>query len=62
MTTTVTKQGKRFKVTDLSKSEKPITEKHKGKSFDTLSQKDKDEMLKAALKKLGLLDENDKIK
>jgi len=54
--------GKRFKVTYPSKSEKPITEKHRGKAFDTLSQKDKDEMLKAALKKLGLLDENNRIK
>lgn len=60
--TTVTKQGKRFKVSDLSKSEKPITEKHKGKAFDTLSAKDKDELLKAVLKKLGMLDETDKIK
>lgn len=58
----VIREGKRFKVTDPSKSEKPITEKHRGKAFDTLSQKDKDEILKAALKKLGLLDEDDKIK
>lgn len=58
----IIKTGKRIKVTDLSKSEKPITEKHKSKSFDALSQKDKEEMLKAALKKIGLLDENDKIK
>lgn len=58
----VEKQGKRFKVSDPSKSGKAITDKHKGKAFDSLSQKDKDELLKAALKKLGLLDENDLIK
>lgn len=62
MTTTVTQQGKRFKVSDPGKSKKPITDKHKGKAFDTLSAKDKDELLKAALKKLGMLDEEDKIK
>lgn len=60
--TTVVKQGKRFRVSDTGKSDKSITEKHKGKAFDALSAKDKDELLKAVLKKLGMLDENDMIK
>lgn len=58
----VVKTGKRFRVSYQSKSEKPITGKHKGKSFDSLNAKDKDDLLKVALKKLGLLDESDRIK
>lgn len=36
----VVRKGKRFNVSDPSKKDKPITTKHKGKSFDNLTAKD----------------------
>lgn len=62
MTTTVIKQGKRFKVSDPSKAVKTITDKHKGKDPNTMPQKDKDDLFLAVFKMLGLLDKNNKIK
>jgi len=62
MTSQVVKQGKRIKVSDTSKSADTIVSKHRGKDPKTMAQKDKDELFLAILKKLNMLDENDRIK
>lgn len=62
MTTTVTKQGKRFKISDIGKSVDAIIGNHKGKDPKAMAQKDKDDLFIAMLKKLGMLDENGKIR
>lgn len=58
----VTNKGKKFNVSDPSKKDKPITTKHKGKAFDNLTAKERDELLKASLMRLGMLDAAENIK
>jgi len=58
----VTKTGKKFKITDDNKAEKPILQKHKGKKFIDLTAVEKDELLLALLQRNGMANKNGKIK
>lgn len=60
--TTVTKTGKRIKVTDDDKDEKSMLTKHKGKKITDMTQAEKDELLLALLQWAGMANKSGRIK